>query len=224
MTHILTHLPLIAVFIATATMGNTAQTGYSTGEAQTLKRDPVITSKPALLMPGAAQIAGVEGKVTVRAFVNTDGRVVKTEIVERDPEFAYVFDEEARAYAMNCLFTPATDSAGNARSAWVLIPLNFVLEEFDPPVLLEVGMPEYPEEAKRLGIEGWVGLAVVVDEMGFVPRSVPPVILARQHPNVTLFDRAAIDAARRSRFTPGKGKSGPQRGWAFVKITFTIPE
>ncbi len=215
---------LLVVFLSTGARHAAAQTADSIEGQQRLTKDPVMTSNLSLQMPGAAQVAGVEGKVTVRALVSTEGKVLKTEIVSRDPEFAYVFDEEARSYAMNSTFTPATDSAGNPKSAWVVMPLNFMLDDFDPPVLKELGNPDYPEEAKRLGIEGWVGLAVVVDEMGFVPRNVPPVILARQHPNVTVFDQAAIDAARRSRFTPGKGKSGPQRGWAFVKISFTIPE
>lgn len=223
MTHMYHHIIAAAIVVATLSHG-AAQTADSVSGQQGLAQNPVMTSNLTLQMPGVAQIAGVEGKVTIRALVGTEGKVLKTEIISREPEFAYVFDDEARSYAMNSTFTPATDSAGNPRRAWVVMPLQFLLEDFEPPVLVELGTPEYPDEAKRLGIEGWVGLAVVVDEMGFVPRSVAPVILARQHPNVTVFDRAAIDAARRSRFTPGQGKSGAQRGWAFVKISFTIPE
>jgi hypothetical protein len=41
---------------------------------------------------------------------------------------------------------------------------------------------------------------------------------------VNLFDKSAIDAARRSRFSPAQGKDGKQKAWAYVKIEFRIPD
>lgn len=194
------------------------------GGAQELNRRPSILTKPILNYPGDARVAGIEGTTTVRALVGADGIVIKTEIVQREPELAYAFDEEARRYAMRLTFAPATDSMGTPISAWVSVPVTFSIPDFEPAALVEAATPEYPDDARELGIEGWVGLAVQVDDMGFVIRDAKPIVIAREHPELTLFDKKAIDAARRSRFSPAHGKDGRQRSWAYVKIEFRIPD
>ncbi|WP_412067149.1 energy transducer TonB [Rubrivirga sp. IMCC43871] len=70
---------------------------------------------------------------------------------------------------------------------------------------------EYPEFARRAGIEGQVVVQFVVDERGNV---VDPV--AVRSPN-ELLSEAAIKAVRESRFTPGQ-----QRG-RLVKVRFSVP-
>lgn len=186
-------------------------------------RRPAIISRPILTYPGEARTAGIEGTIYVRGLVGTDGKVIKTEIAKREPELAFVFDEEARRYVMHVTFSPAQDSSSQPVEAWVVLPVQFSIPDFEPAALLEVAKPEYPAKAIELGMESWIGLAVQLDEMGFVIGDVKPVILARGHPEVTIFDRQAIDAARRSRFAPARGKDGPQRAWAFVKIDFHLP-
>jgi TonB family protein len=185
---------------------------------------PSILTKPILNYPSEARVAGIEGTINVRARVGADGIVVKTEIAQRDPELAFVFDEEARRYVMRLTFTPASDSNGAPTSAWVSLPVHFSIPDFEPAALVEAATPELPDDAKELGIEGWVGLAVQVDDMGFVIRDPKPIIIAREHSNLTLFDKSAIDAARRSKFSPAHGKDGKQRAWAYVKIEFRIPD
>ncbi|MBI5472826.1 MAG: TonB family protein [Ignavibacteriae bacterium] len=217
-----TSLALVALALSALAME--PDTSDLVVEESNLGTPPAILSRPALMLPGIADIAHVEGKVRIRVLVGKDGKPIKTHIVHRVPEFAFIFDDEARLFAMNIQFSPALDSGGNAVNAWVTIPLDFQLDDFEPPVTLETGVSEYPERAKALGIEGWVGVAVVVDDMGFVSKDVNPVIIAREFPEETIFDHAAIDAARKSRFTPGRSKLGNEKSWAFVKITFTIPE
>lgn len=70
---------------------------------------------------------------------------------------------------------------------------------------------EYPEFAKKAGIEGRVFVQFVVDEQGNV-----------QNPQVTrgvhkLLDQAALDAVQQQQFEPGK-----QRGQA-VKVQMSLP-
>jgi TonB family protein len=203
---------LLALFLATPRQCSTQESN----------RRPTILTKPMLHYPGEAQVAGIEGTITLRALVGSNGIVVKTEILERDPELAYVFDEEARRYVMGLTFSPATDSSGKPIKRWVSIPVHFSIPEFEPAVLIESPTPEYPAHAKELGMEGWVGVAVQVDEMGYVVHDPKPIIIAREHENMTLFDNSAIDAARSSRFTPAHGKDGKQKSWAYVKIEFRI--
>jgi len=73
------------------------------------------------------------------------------------------------------------------------------------------GAVEYPEFAKKAGIEGRVFVQFVVDEQGNV-----------QNPQVTrgvhkLLDQAAVEAVKEMKFKPGK-----QRGKA-VKVQMSLP-
>ena len=70
---------------------------------------------------------------------------------------------------------------------------------------------EYPEFARRAGIEGQVVVQFVVDERGNV---VDPVVL--RSPN-DLLSEAALKAVRESRFTPGQQRGRP------VKVRFAVP-
>ena len=73
------------------------------------------------------------------------------------------------------------------------------------------GRVEYPEFARRVGIEGQVVVQFVVDERGNV---VDPVVL--RSPN-DLLSEAALKAVRESRFTPGQQRGRP------VKVRFAVP-
>ena len=70
---------------------------------------------------------------------------------------------------------------------------------------------EYPEFARRAGIEGQVVVQFVVDERGNV---VDPVVL--RSPN-DLLSEAAVKAVQESRFTPGQQRGRP------VKVRFAVP-
>ena len=73
------------------------------------------------------------------------------------------------------------------------------------------GRVEYPEFARRAGIEGQVVVQFVVDERGNV---VDPVVL--RSPN-ELLSEAALEAVRESQFTPGQQRGRP------VKVRFAVP-
>ncbi|MGD9487233.1 MAG: TonB family protein [Calditrichaceae bacterium] len=78
------------------------------------------------------------------------------------------------------------------------------------PELVKKERPEYPEDARRGGIEGTVIVAVTIDVDGSVTEA---SILK----SVPLLDQAALDAARMAQFTPAEhdGKK--------VKVTMKIP-
>ncbi|WP_412063645.1 energy transducer TonB [Rubrivirga sp. IMCC45206] len=91
----------------------------------------------------------------------------------------------------------------------------FIVAEVQPVLIDGIGelqsRVEYPEFARRAGIEGQVVVQFVVDERGNV---VDPV--AVRSPN-ELLSEAAIEAVRESRFTPGQQRGRP------VKVRFSVP-
>jgi TonB family protein len=186
-----------------------------------IEREPTLISKPPLRYPKVAEDAGIAGKIYVKGVVNREGVPVKCEILKREPEIAYLFDDVARQFFMKCRFSPAIDSAGKPVAVWVTIPLVFKMQDFTPPVPREVPSPEYPEEALEQGLEGWVGLAVLVEPSGRV-RADKTVIVARYPHEVSIFDDAAKAAANNSTFVPAMGKEGHTYGWYFLKVPFEI--
>lgn len=71
------------------------------------------------------------------------------------------------------------------------------------PALLEFVDATYPPDAEAAGIEGRVGLLIEVDEAGAVTN----VTVLR--PAGHGFDEAAVDAARKFRFSPAEDAAGP---------------
>ncbi len=183
---------------------------------------PEFVTKPKLEFPSIALEAGVVGKIWIKALVGKDGHVKKTVIQKREPEIAYLFDEQARRWAMQCVFTPALYE-GRPVAVWISVPLNFRIHDFQPPSCLDIPHPEYPTEALEQGLEGWVGIAILVDEMGTTIGS-RALIIAREPMTSRAFDDAAIDAVKKTRFKPAEGSRGMTKGWALVKVDFSLPE
>lgn len=67
------------------------------------------------------------------------------------------------------------------------------------PSVLRGVVPEYPYQARRMRQEGRVLVRVVVDEQGS-----PVTALVQEAKPAGVFDQAALGAARRFRFLPGK--------------------
>jgi len=67
------------------------------------------------------------------------------------------------------------------------------------PSVLRGVVPEYPSQARRMRQEGRVLVRVVVDEQGS-----PVTTLVQEATPAGVFDQAALGAAKRFRFLPGK--------------------
>lgn len=80
----------------------------------------------------------------------------------------------------------------------------------DKPKVIRRVEPVYPELAKKAGIEGRVIVKVLINTKGDVEK----VQLLKSHP---MLDDAAIAAARKFKFKPGKQRD------RFVKVWMTIP-
>ena len=181
-----------------------------------------LISHPDLKFPNQALMGRVVGKVWLRILVGMDGIPIKTEIMKREPDMAYLFDDNSRKWGMQCKFTPATDNDNKPVTIWMVIPLSYKLDHFTPPQCFKQAEPKYPSEALEMGMEGWVGLAVFVKSNGETDNS-QTVVVAREPENASVFDKAAKEAAYHSQYMPAGYEGNSIDGWCFVKVSFKIP-
>ncbi len=181
---------------------------------------PQIISKPVLQFPEMAQKAGLQASIYVKILVDKDGKPRKTEILKRDPEFVYLFDNIVRKWAMKVVFSPAMVN-NRPVPVYVIIPVNFKLEDFQPPEVKKEPQPEYPGEALEMGLEGWVALAVLVRPDGSAEGTVK--VVSREPASTDVFDKAAIEVAKNTTFQFAFTKGLPSYGWKFLKVEFHLP-
>ncbi|MGH1364133.1 MAG: energy transducer TonB [Calditrichia bacterium] len=75
--------------------------------------------------------------------------------------------------------------------------------------------PVYPELARKAEIEGTVVIKVLVNTKGEVEEA---LILK----SITLLDKAALDAAKQFRFSPGKQRNRLVKVWVSIPFNFKI--
>lgn len=181
---------------------------------------PEVLYKPDLVYPIIARKGKLEASLYVKIYIGIDGKPVKTEIYKRDPEFVYLFDEEVQRWAMKWEFSPTLDEQGQPIKSKIAVPVRFKYPDFEPPIILEKPEPIYPKDALEMGMEGWIGLGVLIDENGMYEGR--PIILARQPVYTNVFDESAIDVAAKSRYSPAKISGSNTSGWLFMKVEFNL--
>jgi TonB family protein len=87
------------------------------------------------------------------------------------------------------------------------------VEEKPRPVNIPV--PTYPDSVRTAGIEGQVVILALVNVDG----SIADTRIHWSSGNASL-DQAAVDAAMRAEFTPGRQRGSPVRVWAIVPFRF----
>ncbi len=85
----------------------------------------------------------------------------------------------------------------------------------EKPEVIKRVQAEYPELAKKAGIEGTVVLKVLVNTKGDVEK----VEVLKSHP---LLDDAAIAAAKQFKFKPGKQRDKYVKVWMSIPFTFKL--
>lgn len=96
-------------------------------------------------------------------------------------------------------------------------PDEFVAYE-EPPVQLEAVQPEYPDLARRAGVEGVVWVKSLVDKEG----KVRDVIILKESGAKAGFEEAAIEAAKKTLWKPAISNGQPVAVWVSYKIIFTL--
>lgn len=74
----------------------------------------------------------------------------------------------------------------------------------------------YPDVARRAGIEGKVQVSVLVDKYGK-----PKKVVVRESTSSTL-NSAAVDAVKKTTFTPGIQNGQPVMSWLLIPVTFKL--
>ncbi len=173
----------------------------------------------------------IKGVVYVKAFVNKEGNVLKTELAKSSG--IKEFDSSALDAALKCKYKPAIQN-GKPIGIWVTYKVEFVPSEDsmeekpgkDVPESQEVDImpemiyeksPEYPIEAKENEIEGTVWVKALVGEEGIV-------IKADVHKSSgnELLDKSALKAALEGKYKPAIKDSKPIATWVTYKVDFVL--
>jgi TonB family protein len=89
-------------------------------------------------------------------------------------------------------------------------------EPLEPAVLSSKVDPEYPEAARRAGVEGTVILDASISEAGVVTR------VAVEQGLPLGISEAAVAAVRRWKYHPARGRSGPVASHKRIRIAFSL--
>ena len=85
------------------------------------------------------------------------------------------------------------------------------------PSISRRALPEYPSRAKRMNVQGQVEVRLMVDQAG-EPKECQIVSADPEG----YFEAAALDAARRTRFMPGKVKGRPVNTVVHIPFVFAL--
>lgn len=94
---------------------------------------------------------------------------------------------------------------------------HFVPVEGAPIQVITVN-PEYPSDAAKDGIEGMVWVKVLVDTTG----TVTDAIISQDSGKEVGFEKAALDAAYKTKWKPAKSGNIPIAVWVTYKIDFSL--
>lgn len=202
--------------------------------------EPLTQIKP--VYPETLKLAGVQGKVFIETLVDEKGNVAETKVLKTGNE---KLCQPAIDAIKKTKFSPAISKENKKVKSWVVIPIAFKLEEkhdakpndnysgevseSDPdidayvevekyPEVKESVQPVYPEEAKKNKIEGKVFVKVLVDKNGNAKKT---VILKSEN---EILNNAAMEAAKKSTFTPAMQKGKPIAVWVVLPYKFTLKD
>jgi protein TonB len=120
-----------------------------------------------------------------------------------------------QAYAVQIRETVSFDESPYPPPA----PTQIVFDVYgldEPPQPLVQVQPEYPEEARKGGLKGRVIVVAVVDESG-------DVIQASIHSSTNpIFNEAALEAAKKMKFKPGRLKDKPVKVKVLIPLVFRL--
>jgi protein TonB len=114
----------LALSAVTVVLLNLSGASFTTAEAQVSASDLVVLKRVAPEYPRRAAMAGIEGSVTMRFTINSDGSVSDVQVVEAQPR--RVFDRAAVAAISDWEFEPFRRE-GNAVATEASMSIDFRL-------------------------------------------------------------------------------------------------
>jgi len=157
--------------------------------------------------------------VSVPVAKPTVGIPVPVPDAEVSPEATIATQQELSA------IQAPTQDANDASSGPVEVEQDIKIEDEEPPDFLPVEKypvpvkqvtPEYPEIARRAGVEGTVWVKILVDKEGKAKKAVV------QKSDAEIFNEPAIAAAMQYLFTPAIMNNGPVAFWASIPFHFKL--
>ncbi len=148
----------------------------------------------------------------------TIGIPVPVPDAEVNPEQTIASQKEMSEVQPN---VPTGDGAGGN----VQVQQDIKIEDEDPadfvpveknPVPVKTVNPEYPELAKKAGMEGTVWVKILVDKEGKAKKA--QIIKSDSE----IFNEPALEAAKQWVFTPAMMNNGPVAVWASVPFRFKL--
>lgn len=128
---------------------------------------------------------------------------------------------------MSSIVGPGVDGEATGRGESIEISDGIKIEdepgmnEFIPvekqPQIVQAVKPEYPEIARRAGMEGTVWVNILVDRTGK-----PKKVVVVKEDAAGIFNEAAVAAAKKYRFTPAYMNAGPIQVWVAIKFKFQL--
>ena len=164
---------------------------------------PTVLKSTLAMYSDDARAHGVEGTVTIEAFMGEDGRIIRMRVLKR---LGFGLDEMALAAVQEWTFSPAT-RLGTPVSIVALIDVPFSLASADayrvgagvtaPQVESRVE-PQYTQAARLAGYQGTAVVQLLVKKDGTVD-----VMRVVQGLGLGLTD-SAVDALKQWKFSPGQ--------------------
>ena len=189
--------------------------------------------------PEIARLAGIEGIVYLKILVDENGNVEKAKVEQGAKD---MLDNSALEAAKKAKFSPAMVNDKPVK-VWVILPVAFKLavekkdedvskqvqpgENEDPginefvkveklPEIVEASKPDYPEAAKKAGIEGKVFVKALIDRDGNPKKAI--VIKSDNE----IFNQPAVNAAMKSKFSRAINEGKPIAVWVVLPYKFIL--
>ena len=200
---------------------------------------PALVSPLKPEYPQLAKLAGIQGTVYLKLLIDKKGNVEKAKV---EQGVKNMLDESALNAAKKAKFTPAMVDDKPVK-VWVILPVAFKLAvekkdedvskqvqsvgNEDPginefvkveklPEIVEAAKPDYPDAAKKAGIEGKVFVKALIDKDGNPKKAI--VIKS----DAEIFNQSAIDATMKSKFTPAVNKGEKIAVWVVLPYKFKL--
>lgn len=182
-----------------------------------------------LVYPEEAKKKEIQGTITIKALVSKEGRVLQTQLEGEGNE---LLAQAAMEAIRKTSFTPGMEE-GEAKEMWAMIPVNFGLHregEEEPAESKPIGddsrgklvEPQYDAKELQSNLEYFVEIKseeiiqarVLIDEFGSVNQVLVP------DDADLLLSTAAVQAIKRTKFTPGRQNGDPIPVWISIPVAF----
>ncbi|MBN2621405.1 energy transducer TonB [candidate division WOR-3 bacterium] len=198
-----------------------------------VKPKPISLPKP--VYPEQAKNQGIQGDILTKVLVGADGRIEQA-MIQKSSSFE-ILDNAALEAVQAAMFKPARHGDKPVR-VWVSIPIRFTLTdhhaqtptdlEKDPniiayhivdvkPTPVNIVKPEYPEQARKNGIEGRTVVRALIEFDGSI--SATEVYASSGDESL---DNAALSAVKQSVFEPASHAGKPVKVWVSIPIQFKL--